>query len=75
MSMTEDWKGEHLIRGVKPTRLERQSTNSKVATGLSVRRAQTRSEGPALTRGGLRGVISAACAEALSGARHPGKET
>ena len=70
--MDEFWKGEHLIRGVKPTRLERQSTNSKAASSLSARKLHASTEGPALFRGGMRGVISASCAEARS-AKHPGK--
>ena len=71
--MTGDWKGEHLIRGVKPTTLQRQSITSSAASSLTARKLRTQTGGPALTRGGLRGVISAACAEARSAAKHPGK--
>lgn len=68
--MTADWKGEHLIRGVKPTLLQRQSITSSAASSLNARKSRAEADGPALTRGGLRGVISAACAEAKATAKH-----
>lgn len=71
--MDDIWKGEHLIRGVKPTTLQRQSITSSAASSLKARKSRAEADGPALTRGGLRGVISAACAEARSATKHPGK--
>lgn len=33
--MTDDWKGEHLIRDRKPSRAERQSTGMSAVSSLS----------------------------------------
>ena len=38
--MTDDWKGEHLIRGVVPTHSERHSETGRLANGLKARAAK-----------------------------------
>ena len=60
--MTDDWKGEHLIRGVVPTHSERHSETGRLANGLKARAAKGQSA-QGFGAGPMHRTIKAAMAE------------
>lgn len=67
MSPQDDWKGDHLIRGVRPDARQKASVTASAAFGLKARIAaasQAQEPAPATPRKGLGGQMLAGIAEA-----------
>lgn len=60
--MTDDWKGENFIRGIKPTRDERQSETSRLSAAVKAKTARKqKSVAPGF--GSMSRIMRAAMAE------------
>lgn len=58
----DDWKGEHLIRGQKPTTAERQSENGRIVTKTAKRTGRW---GKSLAQRQAHGVFVGTCFGAI----------
>ena len=60
--MTEDWKGEQFIRGITPTREERQSETSRLSAAVKAK-ATPKQKAAAPGYGAMNRVMRAAVSE------------
>ena len=72
--MSEDWKGEQFIRGVKPTREERHSETSRLSAAVKAKTAPKQLI-PSPAFGGMSRVMRAAMAEQRALSRQSSKGT